>query len=177
MQDYFNRVVHLNTILGRTDGLTQPNAQNAAQWIEKIECDLSPENLTCDGELGRAEVNRRSAQLHKALTHCQNLLLARGIFGSTVAANGAKDGMPFYPMPMSYKHLDAERRRKRTEDRQAKLNTAVDNGFKIGAKVLLRNGVRGIIVKINRTRVKVAAHSTGKEWMVPPSCMILDTSA
>lgn len=28
-----------------------------------IDCDLSPENLSCDGELPRAEVNRRYREL------------------------------------------------------------------------------------------------------------------
>lgn len=30
---------------------------------EKIDCALSPENLSCDGELSRAEVNRRYREL------------------------------------------------------------------------------------------------------------------
>ena len=33
---------------------------------QKLDADLSPENLTCDGELPRAEVARR----HKMLTAC-----------------------------------------------------------------------------------------------------------
>jgi hypothetical protein len=30
-----------------------------------VDCKLSPENLTCDGELPRAEVNRRARRLNK----------------------------------------------------------------------------------------------------------------
>jgi len=30
-----------------------------------VECELSPENLTCDGELPLAEVNRRRCRLNK----------------------------------------------------------------------------------------------------------------
>jgi hypothetical protein len=33
---------------------------------ESIDCDLSPENLTCDGEISRAEVNRRYRNLTAA---------------------------------------------------------------------------------------------------------------
>ena len=38
--------------------------------LDMIECDLSPENLTCDGEAPRSEVNRR----FKELTHAKNQL-------------------------------------------------------------------------------------------------------
>jgi hypothetical protein len=31
--------------------------------LSGVECDLSPENLTCDGELSRAQVNKRYRQL------------------------------------------------------------------------------------------------------------------
>lgn len=44
------------------------------QIIEKlrdIECQLSPENLTCDGELPRAEVQRR----YRALVRAQGALI------------------------------------------------------------------------------------------------------
>jgi hypothetical protein len=30
-----------------------------------VECELSPENLTCDGELPQAEVKRRARRLNK----------------------------------------------------------------------------------------------------------------
>ena len=33
--------------------------------LKRIECRLSPENLTCDGELPRSEVRRRAAQLNR----------------------------------------------------------------------------------------------------------------
>jgi len=34
-------------------------AQHAQQLLDRVDSDLSPENLTCDGELPRAEVQRR----------------------------------------------------------------------------------------------------------------------
>jgi hypothetical protein len=39
-------------------------AEDRQAIADSIDSDLSPENLTCDGELSRAEVNRR----YKALT-------------------------------------------------------------------------------------------------------------
>lgn len=37
-------------------------------------CDLSPENLTCDGELSRTQVQRRYADLQRKLKHLQSAL-------------------------------------------------------------------------------------------------------
>jgi hypothetical protein len=34
-------------------------AQHRQQLLNRVDSDLSPENLTCDGELPRAEVQRR----------------------------------------------------------------------------------------------------------------------
>ena len=42
------------------------NAADRKRIAEKIDAALSPENLTCDGELSRTEVNRR----HRHLTRC-----------------------------------------------------------------------------------------------------------
>ena len=42
------------------------NAADRKRIAEKIDAALSPENLTCDGELSRTEVNRR----HRLLTRC-----------------------------------------------------------------------------------------------------------
>jgi hypothetical protein len=39
---------------------------DAQQLMNSIENDLSPENLTCDGELSRAQVMERSAYLNAA---------------------------------------------------------------------------------------------------------------
>jgi hypothetical protein len=33
--------------------------------MRNVECALSPENLTCDGELSNAEVKQRAASLHR----------------------------------------------------------------------------------------------------------------
>lgn len=48
------------------------NAADRQRIAEIIDCKLSPENLTCDGELPRAEVNRR----YRNLTRCAQELLS-----------------------------------------------------------------------------------------------------
>jgi hypothetical protein len=48
------------------------NAKDRQRIAESIDCRLSPENLTCDGELSRAEVQRR----YKNLTRCAQELMS-----------------------------------------------------------------------------------------------------
>jgi len=176
--NYFENAVLASQIFGGSD-LKMPNKGNAKEWIEKIENELSPENLTCDGECTQAQVRDKSRRLHAALAHCQGLLDAEHLSEqSRILANvashlspfadeGAKDGFAFMNQftRMSGRHA-------RTLDRQEKLGAAVQKGFTVGVRVKLSNGVQGKIVKINRTRVKVQGDDS-KLWMVPPSCMIL----
>lgn len=55
------------------DSLLDLNRAADRQKIaDLIDCQLSPENLTCDGELSRAEVNRR----YRNLTRCAQELLS-----------------------------------------------------------------------------------------------------
>ena len=42
------------------------------QWIEKIYNDLSPENLTCDGELSRSAVSQKASKLNTQMNNIQN---------------------------------------------------------------------------------------------------------
>jgi hypothetical protein len=48
------------------------NAKDRQEIAERIDSRLSPENLSCDGELPRAEVNRR----YRNLTRCAQELLS-----------------------------------------------------------------------------------------------------
>jgi hypothetical protein len=48
------------------------NAKDRQEIAERIDSRLSPENLTCDGELSRTEVNRR----YRQLTRCAEELLS-----------------------------------------------------------------------------------------------------
>ena len=46
--------------------LSLDTAADRKRIAQKIDCALSPENLSCDGELPRAEVNRRYRELTSA---------------------------------------------------------------------------------------------------------------
>ncbi len=49
------------------------NARDRQRIAGIIDSKLSPENLTCDGELSRAEVNRRYTQLTRAAQELQSI--------------------------------------------------------------------------------------------------------
>lgn len=51
--------------------LSLNNAADRQAIADKIDCALSPENLTCDGELSRAQVNAK----YRNLTRCAEQLL------------------------------------------------------------------------------------------------------
>ena len=48
------------------------NAKDRQEIADRIDARLSPENLSCDGELSRTEVNRR----YRNLTRCAQELLS-----------------------------------------------------------------------------------------------------
>jgi len=50
------------------------NEQDILSSLRRIECQLSPENLTCDGELPRTEVKRRAKRLGAEKTRLEKLL-------------------------------------------------------------------------------------------------------
>jgi preprotein translocase subunit YajC len=165
MLTYFDKEVNFNRIFGRGT-LQMPNAANAQQWIDKIENDLSPENLTCDGELPRSQVLAKSRELHKALAEVQALQVGRVHTGTTFPVSD-----PFAAKyALAFTAVRSSQRRERTRSRAIALNTAVNEGFKVGTKVRLSNGLVGTITKINRTRVKVLTETRGT-WNVPPACM------
>ena len=49
------------------------NAQDRQRIAEIIDSRLSPENLSCDGELSRTEVNRRYRELTRAARELQSI--------------------------------------------------------------------------------------------------------
>ena len=57
-------------------------AQGRQRIARSIDCELSPENLTCDGELSRTEVNRRYRELTAAAKDLARLdpVAARAIY-------------------------------------------------------------------------------------------------
>lgn len=68
---YFEREIAVAKLFGRP--LEMPNKENALQWARRIECDLSPENLNCDGEISRAEANRKYKVLMAAKAHVEKV--------------------------------------------------------------------------------------------------------
>jgi len=171
MMNYFERAIWADTLFAKQHTTSaMPNAENAQAWMDRIENDLSPENLSCDGEVrGLALVTKRR-ELEAALAHVVSLVQP----SSPMPDEGAKDGNAFmgFADQFSLRAQYSRARRERTRSREIKLNAAVTAGFREGAEVLIRNGVRGVIVKINRTRVKVKGDDK-RMWSVPPSCMTL----
>ena len=53
--------------------LSLQNAQDRQRIANSLDCDLSPENLTCDGELSRGEVQQRYDQLTLAAQQLKQL--------------------------------------------------------------------------------------------------------
>ncbi len=49
------------------------NAQDRQKIADIIDSKLSPENLSCDGELSRTEVNRRYRELTRAARELQSI--------------------------------------------------------------------------------------------------------
>lgn len=49
------------------------NAKDRQAIAESLDCDLSPENLTCDGELPRGEVQRRYRELTRAVAELRSI--------------------------------------------------------------------------------------------------------
>lgn len=132
--------------------LTFPNAQNAQQWRDKIENELSPENLYCDGELPRSVANMKRRDLMAALK---------------VVEQVAGLGNPLATTPGIFKQrMTNEFQALKTARLQ---NAVTQDGKTVGTRVRLSNGVTGVIEKVNRTRFKVKGDD-GRMWGVPPTC-------
>ena len=71
LTEYLDRANQLNRFFKQAD-LDLNNPQHRRQLADRLESDLSPENLTCDGELARSEVDRR----YRYLTRVQKQLEA-----------------------------------------------------------------------------------------------------
>lgn len=164
--NYFERTIARLTSFG-APGLTMPTAQNAGTWIDRIENELSPENLTCDGELPYAQVQAKKRELSAALAHCQALL------GITLPSPQQTRTILTDAFREAYRVSVQHAKRTRTHERIQALTTALHQGFVVGVRVILSNGHRGRIVKINRTRVKVQTDDQ-RMWSVPPRCMELE---
>ena len=65
LQNYVAQKNSWGAIFG-SPALDLKNAQDRKKIAESIDADLSPENLTCDGELSRSQTQARYKQLTQA---------------------------------------------------------------------------------------------------------------
>lgn len=65
---YFEQEIATAQLWGK-EAISEPNASNVKEWRERIEYDMSPENLTCDGELPSHMVSARLFVLREALEY------------------------------------------------------------------------------------------------------------
>ena len=56
-----------------TKPLSLLNAKDRQAIADSIDCELSPENLTCDGELSRSQVNARYQFLTRAAAELKSI--------------------------------------------------------------------------------------------------------
>lgn len=56
-----------------TKPLSLFNADDRQKIADSIDCDLSPENLTCDGELPRSQVQQRYRMLTRAAQELKSI--------------------------------------------------------------------------------------------------------
>jgi hypothetical protein len=72
LQKYLDRKNAYGTLFGAKE-LTLKNASDRQKIADSIDCDLSPENLTCDGELPRSLVQARYNELMSAAKQLKKL--------------------------------------------------------------------------------------------------------
>lgn len=72
LQNYVDKKNSWGKIFGQNP-LSLSNAQDRQKIADSIDAALSPENLTCDGELSRTEVNRRYRELTQAAKELKQL--------------------------------------------------------------------------------------------------------
>jgi hypothetical protein len=70
LQDYVDQKNRWGALFG-SQPLSLKNASDRQKIAESIDCDLSPENLSCDGELAAGQVRAR----YRNLTKCAEQLL------------------------------------------------------------------------------------------------------
>lgn len=78
LQDYIDRTNGWNSLFkGVTYSLDNPADFQAI--LDMIESDLSPENLTCDGELRGAALHVKARQLNGAKAEIEDLIKQHGV--------------------------------------------------------------------------------------------------
>ena len=66
LQAYIDRQNKWNSMFGNHTPYEVATAAGRKRVADMIDCALSPENLSCDGELSRTETNRRYRELTAA---------------------------------------------------------------------------------------------------------------
>ena len=72
IEQYVERKNAFGKLFG-TKQLSLLNAQDRQSIADSIDADLSPENLTCDGELSRSQVQQRYNFLTRAARELQSI--------------------------------------------------------------------------------------------------------
>jgi len=73
LQDYVAEKNRWNKIFGMTQPYDLNEASDRKQIAQMIDSELSPENLTCDGELSRSQVQARYNRLTSVADQLQKL--------------------------------------------------------------------------------------------------------
>lgn len=68
---FFQQQRKMAEIFNRT--FDEPTKDNAVKWAGIVYSNLSPENLTCDGELSRTAVQQKAKELYAALNYLNRL--------------------------------------------------------------------------------------------------------
>ena len=72
LNDYVAQKNYWNSLFNSAP-LDLSNAQDRKRIAQSIDSELSPENLTCDGELSRSQVQQRRTRLTQAAEQLQKL--------------------------------------------------------------------------------------------------------
>jgi hypothetical protein len=73
LQAYVDRHNNFYAVLGYSIKFDLQNAEDRQRIADKIDSALSPENLTCDGELSRSQVQARYRELTTVAKQLQKL--------------------------------------------------------------------------------------------------------
>lgn len=75
LQSYINRKNSWASLVksGKTYDINNLSADDKKELADCIDCDLSPENLTCDGERPRQEVEHIAKHLYAALMELESM--------------------------------------------------------------------------------------------------------
>ena len=72
LEAYVERKNRWGSIFGNRP-LSLLNAKDRQAIAESLDCDLSPENLTCDGELSRSQVQAKYRELTRAVAELRSI--------------------------------------------------------------------------------------------------------